>query len=199
MMNGYEKAQSLGLTGTAEEKAAVLRTITATPIRLEFLMEVLNFRGMLRKTDGSGGTERWQGTLQAMKAALVSLGMTQYVESYELWFSHVTNPRQVSWNTAQPEFATAFALMEQNFADQPGMPTSADFEAVAALGGGRPYRTITAQDLIDQEQAAIEMAAKDAALQIVQNAMEAAREEYRKPNSTPQTILAAAVAVLEAA
>lgn len=162
-MNAYEKSIALGLTGKDEEILAILRPITVQPINLAYLMEVLNFRGMLRKTDGQGGQERWQGTLQNLKAALVAMGLTDYVTSYELWFSHVTNPRQVSWDTREPQWAAAFLAMEANFAGGDGMPSTEDFEAVAALGGGRPYIATTVEEFAAQRTAAEAQAAIDAA------------------------------------
>ena len=162
-MNAYEKSIALGLTGTDEEILTVLQPITAQPINLTYLMELLNFRGMLRKTDGQGGQERWQGTLQNLKAALVAMSLTDYVTSYELWFSHVTNPRQVSWDTREPQWAAAFLAMQVAFANADGMPTTADFEAVAALGGGRPYTATTAEDYAAQRTAAEAVIADQAA------------------------------------
>lgn len=153
-MNAYERSLQLGLVGTDAEIVAQLQPVTAQAISLTYLMELLNFRGMLRKTDGSGGQERWQGTLQNLKAALVALNLSDYVTSYELWFSHVTNPRQVSWDTRVPEWASAFLSMEQNFAGGEGMPSVADFAAVAALGGGRPYLDLTVEQFSDQRTAA---------------------------------------------
>lgn len=161
MTTAYEKAQSLGLTGTDEEILTILRPITVQPINLAYLMELLNFRGMLRKTDGSGGQERWIGTLQNLKAALVALNLAEFVTSYELWFSHVTNPRQVSWDTRQPQWAAAFLAMQTNFAGGDGMPSVADFEAVVALGGGRPYITTTAEEFASQRTTAEAIAAAE--------------------------------------
>lgn len=144
-MTGYEKAIFLSLTGTPQEIVDQLKTITANKINLAYLMELLNFRGMLRKTDGSGGQERWVGTLPNLKAALIALNQTDSVTAYEMWFSHVTNPRQINWDTTIPEYAVPFAAMEAIFADQQGMPSSADFAAVVALGGGRPYLNYTVE------------------------------------------------------
>lgn len=161
-MNAYEKSVALGLTGTDQEKVDVLKMITATPIRLDYLLEMLNFRGMLRKTDGSQGQERWVGTLQNLKAALIALNLTEKVAAYEMWFSHVTNPRQVTWDTRFPQWAAAFYAMEQSFAgltlgtpEAPlVMPSQADFDAVIALGGGRPYSNLTDQQFAAQRSAA---------------------------------------------
>ena len=167
-MNAYEKSQSLGMAGTDAEIVAQLQTITAQPISLAYLMEMLNFRGMLRKTDGSGGQERWVGTLQNLKQALVALNQTDSVTAYETWFSHVTNPRQVSWNTSLPQYAAAFAGMQVAFADQPTMPTAADFDAVVSLGGGRPYAVLTVEEFVAQRTAAEEQAVIDAAAEVMQ-------------------------------
>lgn len=158
-MNAYERSQQLGLTGTDEEIVAALNAITATKIDLSYLMEMLNFRSMLRKTDGAGGQERWQGTLQNLKGALVALGQTAAVEQYETWFSHVTNPRQTHWDASLPAYAAAFRQLEVNFAGAESMPTAEDFAAVAALGGGRPYLALTVEEYAQQRQDAIDAAA----------------------------------------
>lgn len=161
MTTAYEKAQSLGLTGTDEEILTTLRPITVQPINLAYLMELLNFRGMLRKTDGSGGQERWVGTLQNLKATLAALNLAEFVTAYELWFSHVTNPRQVSWDTREPQWASAFLAMQTNFAGGDGMPTAEDFEAVVALGGGRPYIATTVEEFAAQRTTAETLAAAE--------------------------------------
>lgn len=155
-MNAYEKAQELGLTGTDAEIVLALQAtgVTANPISLAYLMEMLNLRGMLRKTDGSGGQERWVGTLQNLKAALVALEQTAAVTAYETWFSHVTNPRQVSWDTRLPEYAAGFWSMYRSFADLENMPSSADFAAIAALGGGWQFWTLTLGEYQSQKAAA---------------------------------------------
>lgn len=146
-MNAYQYAQQAGLTGTDQEivDQLVASGVTATPIELAYLLEMLNFRNMLRKTDGSSGDERWKGTLQNLKSALIGLGLDDKVTAYEMWFSHVTNPRQSRWDTTRPEFAVPFWQMKLAFADQPSMPTSDDFVAVASLGGGWLFSDLTAE------------------------------------------------------
>lgn len=155
-MNAYEKAQQLGLTGTDAEIVVALRAtgVTARKIDLSYLMELLNFRGMLRKTDGSGGQERWIGTLQNLKSALVAMNQTEAVTAYETWFSHVTNPRQIHWDTTLPQYAAGFLAMKTSFADAPNMPTSDDFAAVAGLGGGWLYTDLTVEQFESQRLAA---------------------------------------------
>jgi hypothetical protein len=156
MTNAYAKAQELGLTGTDQEIVDQLKALglTANRISLTYLMELLNFRSMLRKTDGSGGQERWIGTLQNLKAALVGLNLDAEVSAYEMWFSHVTNPRQSFWDTTVPEFAAGFWALKQNFAGVPNMPSEADFLAVAALGGGWLFADLTAEQFAAQRTAA---------------------------------------------
>jgi hypothetical protein len=146
-VNSFLAAQKFGLAGTDQKIVTQLIAsgVTASPIDLAYLMETLNFRGMLRKTDGAGGTERWIGTLPNLKAALIALSQTEAVVGYETWFSHVTNPRQAKWATNQPEYAAPFWALRNAFADQPTMPTSADFAAVAALGGGWLFAELTVE------------------------------------------------------
>lgn len=155
-MNAYEKSQQLGLTGTDAEIVASLQAtgVTARKIDLAYLMELLNFKGMLRKTDGSGGQERWVGTVQNIKAALVAMNQTAAVTAYETWFSHVTNPRQTHWDTTQPEYAAGFWAMRSMFADGDGMPSSADFAAVAGLGGGWMFADLTAEQFAAHRESA---------------------------------------------
>lgn len=162
-MNAYEKAIELGITGTDAEIVATLQAtgVTARKIDLAYLMELLNFRGMLRKTDGSGGQERWIGTLQNLKTALVALEQTAAVTVYETWFSHVTNPRQTHWDTTQKDYAAGFWAMRNSFADAETMPSSEDFAAVATLGGGWLFAELTVEDFAAQKAAAEALAAKD--------------------------------------
>ena len=163
-MNAYEKAQSMSLSGTDAEIVAALKStgVTANPISLAYLMEMLNLRGMLRKTDGSGWQERWVGTLQNLKAALVAMGLTDQVTAYEMWFSHVTNPRQTSWDTTLSEYAAGFWAMKLNFAGVENMPSQEDFSAIAALGGGWLFADLTVEQFTEQRNATDAQEAKRA-------------------------------------
>lgn len=161
-MNAFEYTQSHDITGTNAEIVAAMKAtgVTANPISLAYLMEMLNLRGMLRKTDGSGGQERWVGTLQNLKAALVAMGLTDQVTAYEMWFSHVTNPRQTSWDTTRPEYAAGFWSMKLNFAGVEDMPSDADFAAIAALGGGWLFSDLTAEQFAAQRLASESVASR---------------------------------------
>jgi hypothetical protein len=173
-VNGYQKAQALSLTGEPAQIVAQLQPITAAKIDLSYLMELLNFRGMLRKTDGQNGSERWVGTLPNLKAALVALNQTESVAAYEMWFSHVTNPRQSFWDTTIPAYAMPFAAMKAAFANQEGMPTSADFEAVVALGGGKPYASLS----VEQYNAQQAEAESEAAKEVLRSQLQALRQSF---------------------
>lgn len=153
-MNAHEKAIELGLTGTDAEIVAALKAtgVTASKIDLACLMELLNFRGMLRKTDGSGGQERWIGTLQNLKSALVAMDQSAAVVAYETWFSHVTNPRQTHWDTTLSEYAAGFLTMKLSFAGGGGMPSADDFAAVAGLGGGWLFADLTVEEFAAQRE-----------------------------------------------
>ena len=161
-MEAFEASVTADEDGSTDAEAVAVAAlqasgVTARKIDLAYLMEMLNFRGMLRKTDGSGGQERWVGTLQNIKAALVAMNQTAMVTAYETWFSHVTNPRQSYWDTTQPEYAAGFWSMKMEFADGEGMPSSEDFAAVAALGGGWLFADLTAEQYAaEKAQAAAE-------------------------------------------
>lgn len=162
-MNGYEKAAALGLTGTAAEKVAVLQTVTAQPIPLADLLFTLNFRGMLTKVVGSNEAEKWRGSILTMKAALTAANQTVYVAALDQWLSHITNPRNLTFDTTNPVHAATFAALNAAFGDpQAGIFQAGDFDAVYALGGGRPYADLTVEQYEVQATAAESAAEKTA-------------------------------------
>lgn len=199
-MNAYQTSVDLGLTGTDAEIVATLRAtgLTARPIVLSELLFLLNFRGMLTKLVSNNSDEKWTGTVLAMKAAIAADPVaTAHVDR---WLSHITNPRNTHWDTTDANYSAPFWAMAQAVAGGQGMPSVADFAAVAALGGGWLFADLTVEQFAAQRTAAEAIAGKVAALELVTNtAAEAAREEYRLENSTPASIIAAAVAVLEGA
>jgi len=185
-MNAYQYATQAGFTGTDAEVVAQLKAsgVTAQPIDLAYLLELLNFRNMLRKTDGNSGDERWKGTLQNLKSALVALGLNDKATAYEMWFSHITNPRQSRWDTTQIAFAAPFWEMRLAFADQPTMPTSTDFAAVAALGGGWLFADLTVEQYAAQKSAAELAATKKSLEDAAVDALQTFREQLSAWNGT---------------
>ncbi len=165
-MNAYEKAVSLGLTGTDAEIVAALKAtgLTARPIILAELLFLLNFRGMLTKLVSNNADEKWTGTVLAMKAAIAADPVaTAHVDR---WLSHITNPRNTHWDTADAAYSAPFWAMAQAVAGGPGMPSVEDFTAVAALGGGWAFADLTPEQFAAQrttaegEQAALAIRAR---------------------------------------
>ena len=155
-MNAFEKAQSLSLSGTDAEIVAALKAtgITARPIVLAELLFLLNFRGMLTKLVSNNADEKWTGSVLAMKAAIAAdPTATAHVDR---WLSHITNPRNTHWDTTDANYSAPFWAMAQAVAGGPGMPSVADFAAVAALGGGWLFAELTTEQFAAQRQAAID-------------------------------------------
>lgn len=198
-MNAFEYAQTHNITGTNAEIVSALKAtgITARSIVLAELLFLLNFRGMLTKLVSNNADEKWTGSVLAMKAAIAADPTA--TAHFDRWLSHITNPRNTHWDTTDSAYSAPFWAMAQAVAGGPGMPSVDDFSAVAALGGGWLFAELTVEQLAAQRAAAESTAGKIVALELVTNtAAEAAREEYRKEDSTPESIIAAAMSVLEA-
>lgn len=154
IMNAYEKAQQLGLTGTDSEIVAVLKStgLTARPIVLAELLFLLNFRGMLTKLVNNNADEKWTGTVLAMKAAIAKdPTATAHVDR---WLSHITNPRNTHWDTTDSACSAPFWAMAQALSGGQGMPSAEDFAAVAALGGGWLFADLSVEEFVSQKAAA---------------------------------------------
>jgi hypothetical protein len=154
-MNAYETSINLGLTGTDAEQVATLKTtgVTARSIVLSDLLFLLNFRGMLTKLVSNNADEKWTGSVLAMKAAIAADPVaTAHVDR---WLSHITNPRNTHWDTTDPAYSAQFWAMAQAVAGGSGMPSSGDFAAVAALGGGWLFAGLTVEQFAAQRTAAL--------------------------------------------
>lgn len=154
-MNAYEKSQQLGLTGTDAEVFAQLQTMgmTHSPINRAELMFNLNLLKMLQRVVGNNVEEKWRGSVLTMQDAINSVGTQDQKDAMVLWLSHITNTTNLQWDTTNPLYSAGFWGMYTAFKDQPGMPTTANFTAIAALGGGWIATTVgdfTAQRLAAQ-------------------------------------------------
>jgi hypothetical protein len=150
------------LTGTDAEKVAALKAtgLTSRPIELSELLFLLNFRGMLTKLVSNNADEKWTGTVLAMKAAIAADPVaTAHVDR---WLSHITNPRNTHWDTTDSAYSAPFWAMAQAVAGGQGMPSVADFAAVAALGGGWLFADLTVEQFTAQRLAAEAITAKQA-------------------------------------
>lgn len=155
-MNAYQTSVDLGLTGTDAEIVATLRAtgVTARSIVLSELLFLLNFRGMLTKLVSNNADEKWTGSVLAMKAAIA--GDAVATAHVDRWLSHITNPRNTHWDTSDAAYAGPFWALSQAVAGGLGMPSAADFAAVAALGGGWLFSDLTVEQFAAQRQAAID-------------------------------------------
>ncbi len=147
-MNSFQYATSRGLVGTNAQIVDQLKAsgVTARPIPLSELLYTLNLRGMLTRlpVPGTGG-EKWSGTIINLIAAVNQLGTDQQKQGVSVWFSHITNPRNQNWTTTESIHAAPFWQLYLAFGDQPNMPSKADFEAIAALGGGWLFSNLTVE------------------------------------------------------
>lgn len=159
-MSAYQKSIDLKLTGTDAEKVVALKAtgVTARPIVLSDLLFLLNFRGMLTKLVSNNSDEKWSGTVLAMKAAIAAdPSATSHVDR---WLSHITNPRNTHWDTTDAAYSAPFWALSQALAGVQGMPSAADFAAVADLGGGWLFADLTVETFAAQRSAVEAVAAK---------------------------------------
>lgn len=165
-MNAYEKAQSLGLTGTDAEQFAALQAygLTANKISIAELLFLLSERNMMvrlvRPTDTG---EKWTGSIINLILYVGANGTEDQITAVNKFFSHITNDRNTWFDTTNPIYSASMLAMQFAFADQPNMPTTADFEAVVALGGGRPYVATTLEDFTSQRETSEATIAEQAA------------------------------------
>lgn len=207
-MNTYQTSQSLGITGDDATQHATLQAygMTRSRIAIADLLFLLSDRNMMVRLIRPADTgEKWSGSIINLILYVNENGTADQITGVNKFFSHITNDRNTWFDTTNPAYSSPLQAMRAMFADQPGMPSSADFDAFVSLGGGYLCGTLEefaaeheAADTFAAEQAAI--AIKDSALNRVRGtASEAAAEEYRKADSTAASIIAAAVAVLTGA
>jgi len=155
-MNAYEKAQALGLTGTDAQIVLALKStgLTASRIALGDLLFLLNNRGMLVRLIRPADTgEKWSGTVVNMVLAMDASGTPEQAFAVNQWFSHITNDRNQFFDTTVPEFSAPFWALSRSMADLPTMPSAFDFQAVADLGGGWLFSTLTLEEYQSQKAA----------------------------------------------
>ncbi len=183
---------------TDQQSADALRAtgVTQTAINRASLVHLLNLRGMLQKIVGNNTAEKWVGTALAMQTVILAAGTEEQKTGIRLWFSHITNTSNVSWDTTQVAFASPFWQMVQLFADQPGMPTTEDFAAIAALGGGWRFAEVTAEQVAaarvaEAERIAEELRAETNRVRIgyLNNAKAAIQSTFDNPAATVADVL----------
>ena len=164
-MNAYEKAVELGLSGTDAEIVTILKStgLTARPILLDELMDVLNIPlKMLRqlpRTDSDGS--KWSGTLFNMLLWVEANGTPEQIDGLGSFFSHITNDRNLTFDTTNLSYGSQFWAVAQAFGGTaPGFPSVADFAAIADLGGGWLFADLTVEQFAAQRTTATEAADK---------------------------------------
>lgn len=188
-MSAYQKSIELNLDGTDAQKVAVLQTLTVSDIPTKSLARLLREESLLLWTG-----EKYVGSIQTL---VTSQGANpQFVAGIDELKSAVFGGSAESLLTTVPKWSVkVWAIVSAIVALVPD--TAGLIDRVYALDGGRPYKDLTVSEFAAQRTAAESIAVKDAALDRVTNtAAEAARTEYRKTDATPQSIIAAAVAVL---
>ncbi len=191
-MNGYEKAQALNLTGTDAEIVAVLKTLTVSNIAVDAVRVWLRENLLWFRTSPT----TMGGSIQAVIESPQTPSETK--QQLGLFWSAVFGDGARNLLTTVPTWAGLVWQIIQGLT-QAAPDAAALVDSFYALDGGRPYKDLTLQQFATQRATAAVLETKQAALDLVQNtAAEAAREEFRKSNSTSESIIAAAVAVLEA-
>ncbi len=201
-MNAYEYSQSLGLTGTDADIVAQLQAIprhrknvyiTGGPANTESV-NLLHLLTARHRVMGMGPAQQWVGPLIDLESTNPTVAAIMSMLRPMLQ----VNDTQV-YCADSDDAANMLNALNDVVSALTGKPVQVATE-VALLSGGRigdDYADLTPEQFAVQREAAESIALKIVALERVANtAAEAAREEYRKSDSTPQTIIAAAVAVL---
>jgi hypothetical protein len=190
-MNGYQKAQALNLTGTDAEIVAVLQTLTVSDIPVDAVRVWLRESLLWFRTSPT----TMGGSIQAVLESSQTPSETK--QQLGLFWSAVFGDGARNLLTTVPTWAgLVWQIIQGLTAAAPDAAALVD--SFYALDGGRPYKDLTVEQFAAQRTAGESLALKTAALELVTNtAAEAAREEYRKSDSTPESIVAAALAVLE--
>lgn len=189
-MNGYEKAQQLGLTGTDAEIVDVLKTLTQADISGKALGKWLGERNLL-SWDGTA----WFGTLQTLLDAGQITGTA--ADGIKQLKAVLVGPRGDGLETTNPLWAGLVFTTISGIA-QASQDAAALIDSFYALDGGRPYKDLTTTEYAAQRTAAQQAATVAAGLAAVKAridaADEAARTAARATGATEQSIMAAAVA-----
>ena len=183
-MNAYEKAQSLGLTGTDADIVSALQALTSGPIDPQRVRQWSREQGLwFRKPDGTMG-----GTL----AAAYPAATPQQQAALDQFYAAIFGDSLTVLNTTELLSAqTVWGLVQQIASLN---PTAAGLvDSFYALDGGRPYKDTTVADYAAQRADAQRLNEADAWLARVQN------ETIAPAASDPARTLASVKAAVSAA
>jgi hypothetical protein len=182
-MNAYEKAQSLGLTGTDAEQVAVLQGLSQSNISAASVRTWLrqDRDPVLLAWDGSA----WYGRLQDLQTAgQLSAPMAEGIRELKTVMLESGELR-----TTIPGPAAKVWAIVQAIAGILGGDQTATIDSFYSLDGGRPYKALTVQQFAQQRSDASRLAAADQlAAQLLNEHINPALSD---PNRTAASIAAA--------
>jgi hypothetical protein len=146
-MNGYQKSEALGLTGTDAEKVAILRTLTVSNIAVDavriWLRENLLWFRTFPTTMG-GAIQQVIDSDQTPVETKQQLG---------IFWSAVFGDGAQNLLTTVPTWAgLVWQIIDR--LTQAAPDTAALVDSFYALDGGRPYKDLTVQEFAAQRTAA---------------------------------------------
>jgi hypothetical protein len=147
-MNAYEKAQSLGLTGTDAEQVAVLQTLTVSNIRVDFVRIWLRENLLWFRT----GPTTMGGSIQAILESNQTPAETK--QQLGLFWSAVFGDGAQNLLTTVPTWAGLVWQIIQGLT-QAAPDAAAMVDSFYALDGGRPYKNLTVEQFETQRAAAL--------------------------------------------
>ena len=185
-MNSYDKAQDLSLTGTDAEQVAILQTLASTNIPTQDVR--VWFRETRLWMERPGG-QMW-GTLETAAASATPEQRQQLDYLFDVVFGGSSEMIRVTEPTPAAE---TWAVVQTIVALVPDSSGSVD--SFYALGGGRPFAALTADqfaaDRSDSQTRSENQSAVDGIAARSNAANEAAEAEFRESGATPATITAA--------
>ena len=185
-MNAWDKAQSLGLTGSDAEQVAILQTLASSNIPTQDVR--VWFRENRLWMEKPGG-QMW-GTLETASASATPEQRQQLDYLFDVVFGGSSNNIRVTEPTPAGE---TWAVVQTIVALVPDSSGSVD--SFYALGGGRPFAALTvdqfAADRSDSQTRAENQSAVDGIAARSNAAIEAAQAEFRASGATPASITAA--------
>jgi hypothetical protein len=143
-MNGYQKSQSLSLTGTDAEIVAKLQTLTAGPIPIANVLQWFDEQNLAELDPIENA---WVGTLVSVvknpaTPAPLAAGLRRL-------FVHLAKRTSQTVDTTDLTFAVeVWTLL--GYLIQMGVVTSQQRDSFYLLDGGRPYKDLTVQQFAAQ-------------------------------------------------
>jgi hypothetical protein len=189
-VNAYEKSLTLGLSGPHAEQVAILRTLTVHDIAVTLVRTWLRERNLWMRISPTV----MGGTIEQIAQSAETPEATK--EKIRIFYAAVFGD-SASWlRTTDPQYA---GLASQIITELSAViPVESDLiDSFYALDGGRPYKDLTVEQFDTQKADHEWMALKQAALTTVAAAHDESKTEFRKAGSSPDSIIAAARAVLE--